>query len=124
MKYFDRTKKQLIYISHKSTPNFWDAHWSIDETIRERILRTKKTAISQITRRYLNPSDGIIFEGGCGTGQYVASLVNNGYRTIGLDYAYRTVSMLNKYVPELEIILGDIRSLPFRDNFFSGFVTD
>ena len=121
MKYFDRTKKQLIYISHKSTPNFWDAHWSIDESIRERILRTKKTFISQITRKYLNPSDGIILEGGCGTGQYVASLVNNGYRTIGLDYAYKTVSVLNQYVPELEIILGDIRSLPFRDNFFSGY---
>ena len=110
-------------MSDKSTPDFWDAHWGIDDNIRDRILGTKDTLVSKITKRYLKPSDGTILEGGCGTGRCVASLSNNGYRVIGLDSAYKTVKTLNQYVPELDIVLGDVRKIPFPDKFFSGYLS-
>jgi SAM-dependent methyltransferase len=34
------------------------------------------------------------------------------------DYAKQTVSTLHKYVPELKVILSDVRTLPFRDEYF------
>ena len=69
----------------------------------------------------MKPEDGIILEGGCGRGKNVASLVNNGYRVIGIDYAEKTVSILNQCVPVLDIRLGDVRKLPFDDNYFIGY---
>lgn len=69
----------------------------------------------------MKPEEGIILEGGCGRGKNVASLVNNGYRVIGIDYAEKTVSILNQCVPVLDIRLGDVRKLPFDDNYFIGY---
>jgi len=121
MKYFDPVKKQLIFINQKATPDFWDSRWQAGKTIRDEIFKIKNTFASRITKQYLNPKDGIILEGGCGQGKIVASLVNNGYKIIGLDYAKKTVKMLNKYIPEWDIRFGDVRDLPFADNFFIGY---
>ena len=121
MKYFDPIKKQLVYIENKANPRFWDQHWKPDKNIRNEIIGIKNTFVSHITKQYLKPEEGIILEGGCGRGQKVASLVNNGYRVIGIDYAEKTVSILNQYVPELDIRLGDVRKLPFNDNYFIGY---
>ncbi|MFX0076379.1 MAG: class I SAM-dependent methyltransferase, partial [Candidatus Hermodarchaeota archaeon] len=103
MKFYDSTKKQLIYIEKKASPSFWDEHWNIDGNIKDELLKIKHSLVSQVTRKYMKPKDGIILEGGCGRGEHVASLTNSGYRAIGLDYAKKTVDKLNKYVPELDI---------------------
>lgn len=120
MRYFDPVKKQLIYIESKAGPSFWDLHWKLDKNIRI-ILRIKNTFVSNITRQFLKPKDGIILEGGCGKGHNVASLINNGYRVIGIDYAEKTVSLINQFLPELDIKLGDVRKLPFDDKYFIGY---
>ncbi|MEW6417125.1 MAG: class I SAM-dependent methyltransferase [Nitrospirota bacterium] len=121
MKYFDPIKQQLIYIKNKADSDYWDAHWDLDENIRMKILGTKNTFVSRITKKYLKPSDGYILEGGCGNGVNVASLYSNGYKVIGIDYAENTVKTLNKYIPELDIRLGDVRNLPFEDDYFIGY---
>ena len=121
MNYFDQAKKQLIYIKNKTNPSFWDSLWKLDKNIRSEIIGMKNTFVSRITKQYLKPRDGIILEGGCGRGGKVASLVNNGYRVIGIDYAEKTISTLNQYAPKLDIRLGDVRKLPFDDNYFIGY---
>jgi len=121
MKFYDIKNKRLILIVKPATPNFWDDHWKIDKTIRKKILNTKKTFVSIITKKFLKPNNGVILEGGCGTGQNVASLINCGYRCIGLDYAEKTVKSINRYISELDIRLGDVRDLPFEDNYFIGY---
>ncbi|MEW6068416.1 MAG: class I SAM-dependent methyltransferase [Nitrospirota bacterium] len=121
MKYFDPVKKQLIYIEKKADSDFWDSHWKANEHIRNEILKIKNTFVSRTTRKYLKPEDGYILEGGCGAGSNVASLHNNGYKVIGIDYAENTVKTLKKYIPELDIRLGDVRNLPFEDDYFNGY---
>ena len=121
VRYFDPIKKQLIYIESKASSSFWDSHWKLDKNIRHEILGRKDTFVSHITKQYLKPKDGIILEGGCGRGHYVASLGNNGYRVIGIDFAKKTVNILNQYLPELDIRFGDVRKLPFKDNYFIGY---
>jgi SAM-dependent methyltransferase len=124
MKYFDSTKKQLIYINKKATRNFWDKHWDAYGGIRDKrdqIVKTKTTFVSEITKKYLKPEDGIILEGGCGTGFNVASLVNNDYKCIGVDYAERTVHLLNQHIPELDIRIGNVKNLPFKNDYFIGY---
>jgi len=121
MKYFDSLNKRLILIDKRADSDFWDHHWNANENIRNDIFKVKNTFVSRITKKYLKPEDGFILEGGCGLGINVASLYNNGYKVIGIDYAKNTVSTLNKYIPELDIRLGDVRKLPFPDNYFIGY---
>jgi len=119
--YYDRKQKRLIYFGKKPSRQFWDSHWDRVETDVAGIVETTRTFATLITQRYLKPEHGIILEGGCGRGQNVAALVNNGYRCIGIDWAEKTVSILNKYAPELDIRQGDVRKLPFPDKYFAGY---
>jgi ubiquinone/menaquinone biosynthesis C-methylase UbiE len=121
MKYYDATKKRLVFTGSPATPDFWDSHWNIDKNIKKVLLSVKNTMVSRITMKYLAPSEGAILEGGCGSSFNVMSLVNNGYRCIGVDYAPKTIKYLKESVPELEVELADVRNLPFKDNSFSGY---
>jgi len=65
----------------------------------------------------------MILEGGCGNALQVAALVNNGYQCIGVDYAPRTVRIINEAIPELSVRLGDVRHLDFEDARFAGYLS-
>ena len=49
------------------------------------------------------------------------ALQNQGFKTIGIDFAPKTVGLLNEVAPELDIRLGDVRALPFESNAFDGY---
>jgi SAM-dependent methyltransferase len=121
MRYYDLSKKRLIYIGSEATQKYWDAHWQPARLTREKILANKRTYIVPITQKHLKSADGPILEGGCGWGQHVAALVHHNYTCIGVDYAPQTVKNLNQLVPELDIRLGDVHQLPFDDGFFAGY---
>ena len=122
-KYYDPEKNRVIFMLEEATPGFWDSVWDIDEDIRSSLLDVRNTFQVQIVKKYLRPQDGFILEGGCGSGNQVAALVNSGYQCIGIDFASRTVETLNKYMPEFDVRLGDVRNLPFENNFFSGYMS-
>lgn len=118
MRYYDRMNGRLIYCGRCATPNFWDDNWESVGIERECLLVAKESFITRVTREYISPEDGVILEGGCGSGVQVASLYNEGYRVIGVDFATKTVLDLNKCVPELDIRLDDVRDLSFEDEYF------
>jgi len=120
MKYYDPNRKALVYIGQEPTPEFWDEHWAPSPELRQQILNTPKTFVSEITQKYLRPEAGPVLEGGCGLGQHVASLQNAGYTSIGVDLAPATVRALNEHMPELDIRQADVRELPFEDNALAG----
>jgi len=121
LEYLDISKKQLIFTYAEPNKIFWDLHWKIGNDTKNKILNTSKTFVSDITKRYLKPEAGVILEGGCGNGIHVASLVNNGYKCVGVDFAEGTVKKINQYIPELDIRIADIRKLPFKNNYFIGY---
>lgn len=120
-RYYDLQKKRLIYFGKKPSRQFWDSHWDLAENEIIKIVSTRRNFASLVTAKYLKPEHGIILEGGCGTGENVAALVNNGYRCIGIDWAEKTVALLNKYAAGLDIRQGDVRKLPFPDKYFTGY---
>lgn len=121
IKYYDPINRRLIYVGNKATPDYWDERWITGDNIREEILKSNKTFVSQITNKYLSSKDGMILEGGCGKGRHVAALVNNGYFCIGVDYAVKTVNVINEICPELNIIVADVHMLPFPNELFIGY---
>jgi len=122
-RYYNSNKKALVYIQSSATPEMWDNHWNIGDGEKTKLTLSSSidNFVSLVTQRYLSPQSGLILEGGCGTGQYVASLTSLGYQALGIDFAPQTVETLNKVAPHLDIRLGDVRSLPLPDNSVSGY---
>ena len=124
MRYYDSNHNRLIYLSQRATADYWDEHWdsgASGEALQRLLQGGRSTYVSRITRRYLQPDDGPILEGGCGTGQHVAALSHAGYTCIGVDYAEKTVDAIHSAAPELDVRLGDITALEFDDATFAGY---
>lgn len=120
--YYSKEKNALIYINQKADSHFWDSLWDSD-TLKKDIADGKNDLfVSPITKKFLRPNNECrILEGGCGKGSYVYSLMHQGYDAYGVDYATQTVKKINESMPELNVRLGDVFSLPFKDNFFDGY---
>jgi ubiquinone/menaquinone biosynthesis C-methylase UbiE len=120
MKLYDSSQKRIVFFKQSATPEFWDSQW-LSYDVKEEILRgAKKKFIRNITEKYLQPPAKIL-EGGCGNGQYVYGLQQWGYEAYGIDYAPKTVELIHKLFPELNVQVGDVRELPFKDNYFDGY---
>ena len=65
--------------------------------------------------------EGLILEGGCGPGHVVYAMHVHGYRCMGIDIAKRTIGRIKETFPELDVSVGDVRSLPFPDSYFRGY---
>lgn len=120
-RYFDKKNNRLVYIGKASSANYWDAHW--DKNTIEKQYPKKKSPFDYVintTKKYLKHGS-LIIEGGCGVGQQVFKLKNEGYKATGIDYAKKTIGIVKKAKPELDIRLGDVRNLDFSDNYFDAY---
>jgi SAM-dependent methyltransferase len=120
MKYYDSSNNRLVFIQEQATEEYWDEHWNDYEV--EKVVKSAASSrfILGHTRKYLRPRARIL-EGGCGLGQYVYCLHVNGYDSYGIDYATKTVQQVKQVIPELKVFGGDVRNLPFGDEFFDGY---
>jgi len=121
MKYLDKKGKNLICIENEPTPEYWDSIWSMNDNRIKSVQKQKSNFISKITKRYIKPEDGCILEGGCGNGENVAILTNEGFKCIGVDYAKKTVQQINELWPNLDIRYANVENLPFKNGYFTGY---
>ncbi len=120
MKYFDKKNNRLVYISKSATPEFWDECWE-DENLKRTIQGvSSRSFVHKKTGQYLKLGSKIL-EGGCGRGQYVYALQKWGYEAYGVDFASETVKKITALFPEMKIKEGDVRALPYEDNFFDAY---
>lgn len=49
------------------------------------------------------------------------ALLKHGYDAVGVDSAERTVKRINEVMPDLNVIPGDVRDLPFDNGSFDGY---
>jgi SAM-dependent methyltransferase len=120
MKFYDKKNRRLVYISSKADNNYWDNLWSNEKDLKQAIQRKFDPYIVKTTKKYLQSGDSIL-EGGCGIGQNIFLLNYHGFNTVGVDYAQKTVNKVKNCMPELNIMFGDVTSLPFEDNSFDGY---
>lgn len=122
-RYYDRAKAAVVYTKDREPS--WDEHWtaSIDpQSLRAEVLRKRPYSFElRVTRQFRRPEDGLILEGGCGPGRVLAQLVLHGYQCIGVDNSPSAVDFANRYLPELDVRLGDVEALDFPDGYFSGY---
>ena len=118
-RYYDSPSRKLICCEKRADSEFWDEHWDIDGFKQQVERAAGNRFIPRTTRMFLEK--GRILEGGCGTGEKVYCLYRNGYDAFGVDFAQRTVRRINSLFPQLSVVPGDVRALPFGDNSFDGY---
>jgi len=121
IRYFDKSNNRLVYVGEAANDTYWDQHWKSEISRLKEQIKNDRFVIG-CTKKYLPPGTKI-FEGGCGLGQKVCALHYHGYDddAYGVDYAKETVKKINRYAPELKVKFGDVRDLPFPDEFFDGY---
>jgi SAM-dependent methyltransferase len=122
-RFYEKRHSRLVYIGTPATPEMWDSLWRPSEdAVRAAIVNDRGTRwVVALTRRFVALDRARILEGGCGLAYNVAALRRAGYRSVGIDFAPETVSVLGQVAPELGVFLADVRSLPFADNAFDGY---
>jgi SAM-dependent methyltransferase len=120
-RFYDKVNNRLVYMGKSLvTQDFWDQYWKKGriETVFEN--PPKYRLLLRITKKYL-PLNAKILEGGCGMGSTVFALNKAGFNAYGVDFAQKTIHLIQKNWPHLKVSYGDVRSLPFPDNFFDGY---
>ena len=69
------------------------------------------------------PREGTILEAGCGLGAVLIILRDMGFTVIGLDYAENALHAARAYDPTLNLQVGDVHALPYRDNSLHAYLS-
>jgi SAM-dependent methyltransferase len=108
---------RLIYLDESATPEFWDQHWQSEG---KPSAVSPRDEVVTVTAKYLSPGSRIL-EGGCGRANKLKAMAVAGYRVTGVDFAKDSVMQAKVNYPDLDIRLGDVRSLDFPDGYFDGY---
>jgi SAM-dependent methyltransferase len=89
-----------------------------DEHLRDFTLRWTDSL-----RRLLGPGPGRCLDLGCGTGLHVATLLELGWTTTGVDVSADQLRLARARQAEVELVEADASSLPFADASFDAVVS-
>jgi len=113
-------RKRFLHDRYGEGAAFWDENW-------DRQWASKLSGPPVVDRRLVSAmrpylgDNMLLLEGGCGDGHYLRYFTELGIRTVGVDFAARTVTKLNELLPDADIRVGDIMSLPFPDDCFDAY---
>src|SRR5215470_6660613 len=90
----------------------WTRIWEAQGGPQGRADRITRREEFKIMRPYLKrlPKGSRVLDGGCGLGDWVLWLTRAGYPTCGIDVSKVTIAKLRGMFPDLEFVVGDIRS--------------
>ncbi|MSR78247.1 MAG: class I SAM-dependent methyltransferase [Candidatus Omnitrophica bacterium] len=110
--------QKLCWYGVQANENYWDAYW------QQRIDRAlSKARIPHAIKPLLNslPPGAKVLEAGCGRGDKVKALLNQGFQAEGVDSAQKTVELLRgKGIPVSQM---DVRQLHFKDSIFDAYLS-
>ena len=99
----------------------WNAKWaSLDDTrVVSDLSRNENWPwVSQSVK-----APGRVLEAGCGFAKWVAFLDGQGYEAYGIDYSHTAIARSLAVWPDLRLVQGDARNMPYHDDFFDAIVS-
>ena len=99
-----------------SQAGFWSEKWSNFQLPQHFHTLERSREWREIRQRV--PPGSRILEAGCGLGQWVLFLNQQGYHTSGLDISGETIERLRRAFPACDWRQGDVRALPFSEGCF------
>lgn len=113
-------------VQHKAAaddPAYWDLLWRAnpgEPMTGRRILKWYQ----RLFRTYLPRShDRPIVEAGCGNGNMLRTIANEGYRVEGVDFAPLAIDANRALDPVNTYLVADVRELPYDDDSLGGYVS-
>lgn len=96
----------------------WTRIWEAQGGPQGRADRITRREEFKIMWPYIQklPKGSRLLDGGCGVGDWVLWFTRAGYPTCGIDISKITIAKLHAMFPELEFMVGDIRSTGLPDS--------
>lgn len=109
---------------YDKTRQSWEEIWESASVEAELdVMEQKRTYETLgVYPAYLS-KEGIILEAGCGLGTVLIKLRALGFKVIGLDYAAKALHTARAYDPALDLQVGDVHALPYRDESLHGYLS-
>ena len=76
----------------------------------------------QFLKSHLKPA-GLVLDLACGTGRHSIALAADGYFMVGLDASRKLLGIAKQRSHVMEVVLGDMRFLPFKTGVFAAVVS-
>jgi SAM-dependent methyltransferase len=89
----------------------WTDHWGLENLDRLLAVAEHDPLSGHLASAL--PRTGMVFEGGCGLGQYVLYLRRKGYSIIGGDFSLGALMAHRRLCRESPLVAMDLRALPF-----------
>ncbi|HEX5138918.1 MAG TPA: class I SAM-dependent methyltransferase [Planctomycetota bacterium] len=119
-----RSAEVLAEYREAADAGFWQRRWGGTDLARYLAgFRGGRLGYFEAPFRRHLPKDAPVLEAGCGRAQYVMALSRLGYDVFGVEYAEDTVRAVREVEPSLQVTAGDLRTLPFPDGFFGGYIS-
>jgi SAM-dependent methyltransferase len=96
----------------------WDQEWNASAA--KPITQDHKAWLQM--RDYL-PKTGRILEAGCGVATWVKFLKDRGYEAHGIDFSPVAIQKSLDMWPELKLVWGDLREMPYDTGYFQAIVS-
>ena len=109
------------YRESAAEPGYWERLWQANPPRRMRNQRIERRLRGPFLRSL--PRDGLIVEAGCGNGNIVRTMANEGFEVEGLDFAPEAVEASRRIDPAGRYTRGDVRALPYGDGTLAGYVS-
>lgn len=103
--------------------SFWTDVWKQHGLSHSRPFRMSRKDEFKAIKSYLRqlPKGARIFDGGCGVGDWVLALTDQGFDVLGMDISAETVDLLANKFPHMNVMTGDIRCTNFDDGAFDAY---
>lgn len=106
-----------------STPERWAETFAASSVLTEaRRAQMRQTPEYQLVREFVPPSSTVL-DAGCGFGEWVELLSEDGYDAAGLDYSPELIARLRGAYPDRRWVHGDIRNMPIADGSYDAVVS-
>jgi SAM-dependent methyltransferase len=87
------------------------ADWALSE---DQQVPTYDDALSRVP---INPGE-LVLDVGCGVGTFLRRVANRGARAFGLDASEALLDIARERLPDADLRVGDMESLPYQDDTF------
>ncbi|MER8462643.1 class I SAM-dependent methyltransferase [Mesorhizobium sp. M1396] len=111
--FYDEKNSRIVHVGTIADDDYWDSHWA------EGTVSRPDRFVVETTKRYLT-GPARVLDAGCGLANTAHGLHQAGFSAYGIDFARKTVGMVNRAAPHLQVTVGDVRATGFADEFFDG----
>ena len=97
--------------------DYWARRW--DEVPADASMENKNVYPLKYSEMIIDSLDNRILEAGCGAGRILRYYKDMGYNIVGFDFIKGAIEKLKRVDPELNVEVGDITHLSFKNDSFS-----